>query len=280
MKPKLIRSGLLAVLAAGLLTAVPAKGTAQRPGPGRPTSEPCGEAEYTARRFRTFVVITAVGKHPTSGYEAFFRELPLDVYPPEFSFNHIKPSGVTNPVETPFKQTTSFEAFGDIDRVFVHDAKGRREVKVSQAGRAASADNFPASERTIVEELKDKNLTKFLELVESTDLVAVLNLRGPFTVLAPTDEAMNRLPMPYVQGLKGDKQKLIAFLGNHIMSGRRTVADIERNRSVNTWTGLVQVHPGQGLSAAINTIARYVTKDDYCGNGIIHVISAPLPPRP
>jgi hypothetical protein len=70
--------------------------------------------------------------HPTSGYVVFFEKSPIDVFPPEFSVWHVKPSGIVLEVLTPFNIYTSFKTTGKVERVVVHDADGRHEVEVEQ----------------------------------------------------------------------------------------------------------------------------------------------------
>jgi hypothetical protein len=60
------------------------------------------------------VFIQASGVHPTSGYEVFFQKSLIDVYPPEFSLWHIKPSGPVLDVITPFSKFTGFKVEGAV----------------------------------------------------------------------------------------------------------------------------------------------------------------------
>ena len=52
------------------------------------------------------VFITAQGVHATSGYEVMFHASPLDVFPPQFSLWHLRPSGPVTDVLTPFTKFT------------------------------------------------------------------------------------------------------------------------------------------------------------------------------
>lgn len=85
------------------------------------------------------VFIQASGVHPTSGYEVFFQKSPLDVYPPEFSLWHVKPSGPALDVITPFSKFTGFRAGGVVKQVTISDAKGRHTVAVQKLGTTIAA---------------------------------------------------------------------------------------------------------------------------------------------
>ena len=93
------------------------------------TVAPCAAA-YRAEHVPGAVILHASGIHDTSGYQVFFEQLPLRVFPPQFSLWHVKPAGAALPVITPFAVVTSFEASGSIESVVVHDAAGRQEIRV------------------------------------------------------------------------------------------------------------------------------------------------------
>ena len=97
-----------------------------------PTSVALCSAEYRAQQVPGAVLIFADGIHATSGYQVFFEQLPIEIFPPEFSLWHVAPSGIVLEVLTPFTTYTSFKSSGKIERVVVHDADGRHEVEVEQ----------------------------------------------------------------------------------------------------------------------------------------------------
>jgi hypothetical protein len=101
--------------------------------------EPC-IADYTATLIPipdapARVYITAQGVHPTTGYEVQFHRSPIDVYPPEFSLWHLKPTGPVLEALTPFTSFISFELAGAVDHVAIHDAAGRHEVPLRHLGK-------------------------------------------------------------------------------------------------------------------------------------------------
>jgi len=89
-------------------------------------------ATYRAEQIPGAVVIHAQGIHRTSGYQVFFDQAPITVFPPEFSLWHVKPAGIVLEVITPFAAHTTFRATQKVEKVIVHDAAGRHEVPVEQ----------------------------------------------------------------------------------------------------------------------------------------------------
>ena len=94
--------------------------------------EPC-TARYLAWQVPGLVAIAATGVHPTAGYEVFFEQSPLAVFPPQFRLLHVKPAGPVAQVITPFSAITTISTQQKIDRVVVSDASGSHGVPVEQA---------------------------------------------------------------------------------------------------------------------------------------------------
>lgn len=90
------------------------------------------EGKYSAQQVPGAVIIFAAGAHLTSGYETFFEQLPIDIFPPQYRLMHVKPDGFVSQVITPFFVYTSFPANRKIDEVVIHDASGEHKVKVEQ----------------------------------------------------------------------------------------------------------------------------------------------------
>lgn len=101
-----------------------------------PLVEDCGSKEedvsYRANQVPGGVIIIAEGTHWTGGYEVFFEQLPIDIFPPQFALKHRRPEGNATQMVTPFQADVSFKTGGKIDEVIVHDASGKHTVKVDQ----------------------------------------------------------------------------------------------------------------------------------------------------
>jgi uncharacterized surface protein with fasciclin (FAS1) repeats len=113
--------------------------------------------------------------------------------------------------------------------------------------------------------------------VKAAGLAETLSAPGPFTVLAPTDEAFAKLPAGTVEGLLKDIPKLTAVLTYHVIAGKFMAADVIKLSAAKTV---------QGQSVTIATIngvkvdgANVVKTDIETDNGVIHVIDSVILPK-
>jgi uncharacterized surface protein with fasciclin (FAS1) repeats len=113
----------------------------------------------------------------------------------------------------------------------------------------------------------------------AADLVDTLKGTGPFTVLAPTDEAFAKLPAGTVESLLKDVPKLKAILTYHVVSGKVMAADVMKmdGQSAKTVNGAeLKIGTQDGVKLNGNV---HVTKTDIeCTNGVIHVVDSVLMP--
>jgi transforming growth factor-beta-induced protein len=119
--------------------------------------------------------------------------------------------------------------------------------------------------------------TTLLAAVEAAGLLGTLQSAGPFTVLAPTDEAFAALPEGTVEALLADPETLADILLYHVIVG-----DV-RAAQVVTLSGATMAN-GQSVSIAVDNGAvrvndsNVVATDIEATNGVIHVIDAVLIP--
>ena len=74
------------------------------------------------------------------------------------------------------------------------------------------------------------NFKTLASLLTAAGLVDTLKGPGPFTVLAPTDEAFAKVPKATLDALAADPAKLKAVLLYHVIAGKRAV---ERGRQAH-----------------------------------------------
>jgi uncharacterized surface protein with fasciclin (FAS1) repeats len=121
-----------------------------------------------------------------------------------------------------------------------------------------------------------KTLAKALA---AADLVEALRGDGPFTVLAPTDEAFAKLPAGTLAALlqPENKAKLQAILKYHVLAGRvnaRQVAGLESAKTLGGEEVKIALADGQ---LRVNQ-ARVLKTDIAAANGVIHVLDDVLLP--
>lgn len=109
-------------------------------------------------------------------------------------------------------------------------------------------------------------------------LVETLQGPGPFTVLAPTDEAFAKIPEADLQALLADKDALTKVLTYHVIAGNVPSSDVVNLTEATTVEGrkiTIAVVDGK---VVINGTSTVVTPDVTASNGVIHVIDAVLMP--
>ena len=134
--------------------------------------------------------------------------------------------------------------------------------------------------------------TTLVAAVQAAGLVETLSGAGPFTVLAPTNEAFAKLPAGTVENLlkPENKDTLVKILTCHVIAGNAMAADIMGmieadggkhvvktvggcEFTLSTKDGKVMIEDGTGNIATV-TIA-----DVKQSNGVIHVIDTVLLPK-
>ena len=117
----------------------------------------------------------------------------------------------------------------------------------------------------------------------AADLVDTLKGKGPFTVLAPSDEAFAKLPKGTVEDLlkPENKAKLKAILLAHVVPGSAMAADVVKLKEAKTAGGTVIKITVDGNVVKVGTakgMSKVVKTDIKTDNGVIHVIDGVIIP--
>ena len=145
---------------------------------------------------------------------------------------------------------------------------------------AAHADHHGMKKDIVDVAAANGSFSTLVAAVKAAGLVDTLKGDGPFTVIAPTDEAFAKLPAGTVENLlkSENKDKLTAILTYHVVSGKVMAADVVKLDSATTVQGQsVNVTTNDG-SVMINN-ANVVMADVKASNGVIHVIDTVLLPK-
>ena len=147
--------------------------------------------------------------------------------------------------------------------------------------------------KNIVENaVNSKDHTTLVAAVKAAGLVDTLMGAGPFTVLAPTNEAFAKLPKGTVATLLKPENKatLTGILTYHVIAGKFTMADIAAKVdemggkfTVATVNGANLTFMRSGskhltVTDAKGDVARITIADVLQSNGVIHVINKVLLP--
>lgn len=111
-------------------------------------------------------------------------------------------------------------------------------------------------------------------------LAETLKGEGPFTVVAPTNEAFRKLPAGTVDDLlkPESRERLRAILTYHVVAGRMPASEVSGRPSLTTVEGSelpVRVEAG----AVRVGDARVVSPNVAASNGLIHIIDSVLLPE-
>ena len=147
------------------------------------------------------------------------------------------------------------------------------------------------SKNIVQNAVHSKDHTTLVAAVKAAGLVPTLEGAGPFTVLAPTNEAFAKLPPGTVKTLlePANKGQLTAVLTYHVIPGRLTASEIAKkidemggHYTVNTVQGepvsFSRMGKGIAITDAKGDTAMVTIPDVMQSNGVIHVINTVLLP--
>ncbi|BDU16658.1 fasciclin domain-containing protein [Lysobacter auxotrophicus] len=113
----------------------------------------------------------------------------------------------------------------------------------------------------------------FGKAIERAGMSETLRGDGPFTVFAPTDAAFEKLPSGKLDNLfkPENKEELVSLLNYHVVSGRKSVADVGKWEAARTVNG--QSAPITLANDKVSIDGAQVTSADIASsNGVIHGI--------
>jgi uncharacterized surface protein with fasciclin (FAS1) repeats len=144
---------------------------------------------------------------------------------------------------------------------------------------ATAAPSMAAEMGDIVDVATEAGTFKtLLAAATAAGLVDTLKGAGPFTVLAPTDEAFAALPEGTLDGLLKDPEALKEILLYHVISGKVMAETVVGLTSADSVAGpAIKIAVKDG-TVYLNDSAKVVTTDIEASNGVIHVIDAVILP--
>ena len=109
-------------------------------------------------------------------------------------------------------------------------------------------------------------------------LIDTLKGPGPFTVLAPTDEAFAKISASDLKALLADKAQLTAVLTYHVVAGNVPAATVTTLHEATTVEGSKILIKVEGGKVVLNGTSHVTATDIAASNGVIHVIDTVLMP--
>lgn len=120
------------------------------------------------------------------------------------------------------------------------------------------------------------NFGKFLQAVDVAGLKQTLKGTGPYTILAPVDDAFAKIPQAKLDGLfkTENKESLQTLLRNHIVPGRFMTNELKETAKTMKGEELkVQTRDGVVVNEA-----KVISPDLVASNGVLHGIDKVLIP--
>lgn len=138
--------------------------------------------------------------------------------------------------------------------------------------RNPQADTTP-SQNLLEAAAANGSFKTFAKAVEMAGLSETLRSPGPYTVFAPTDAAFDLLPKGRLESLYEPKNKdeLISILNYHIVTGRKSAADVGKWTSARTVNGQPAPILRTKHELSIDG-AKITTADIASSNGVLHGI--------
>ncbi len=109
-------------------------------------------------------------------------------------------------------------------------------------------------------------------------LIDTLKGAGPFTVLAPTDDAFAKIPAADLTALLADTAKLTAVLTYHVVAGNVPAAAVVTLTEATTVEGSKLTIAVVDGKVVLNGASHVTATDIAATNGVIHVIDTVLMP--
>jgi uncharacterized surface protein with fasciclin (FAS1) repeats len=143
---------------------------------------------------------------------------------------------------------------------------------------------------------QNPQLSSFVAALNRTGVATLLRSPGPFTILAPTNEAINRVPVNIRNDLMGsqptqdfDPIRGPAVINGQIIDGKYTASDVRGQQEVRLRTrngnelllqrqpdGHYSITPGPGGFSPGGSPrvqpARAIQVDVPCSNGVVHIV--------
>lgn len=166
----------------------------------------------------------------------------------------------------------------DSDEATTTEESAVEVVESAEASEGATEEAVvETASGDIVTVATEGGFSTLVAAVQAAGLVETLQGEGPFTVLAPTDEAFAALPAGVLDKLllPENKDLLAKILTYHVIPGKVMAADVTDGDVATVEGQNVTFSTADGVS--VNG-AKVITADVEASNGVVHVIDVVLVP--
>jgi hypothetical protein len=120
------------------------------------------------------------------------------------------------------------------------------------------------------------SLSTLNSLIVAADLQGALDSAGPFTVFAPSNDALKALPAAVLNDVSSDPAKLKNLLTFHVVPAAALAKDV-KNSNVKALNGDTLALSKAGEFVTVEN-AMVTTADIVASNGVVHIIDTVLIP--
>lgn len=161
--------------------------------------------------------------------------------------------------------------------LFVNDARVTGADNRASNGIVHVVDRVLLPPQSVVDTLASRGFDTLVTAVTAAGLGGALSGVGPFTVLAPTDEAFAALGQPTLDFLldPANQATLAGILTYHVVPGRLAAGDALTNEIAGSLQGRAVLFASPNGEARVNG-ATIRAVNIPCTNGVVHVIDAVL----
>ena len=156
--------------------------------------------------------------------------------------------------------------------------KSDEAMSAADSVAAAPLADAPVPKDIVETAIAAGTFNTLAKALTAAGLVETLKGTGPFTVLAPTDEAFAKIPAKDLDALLADKAALTKVLMYHVIAGNvpaSTVTTLAEATSLEGSMIAIKVVDGK---VVLNGASEVTAPDIAASNGVIHVINTVLMP--
>lgn len=127
----------------------------------------------------------------------------------------------------------------------------------------------------------DQHHYHLVQVLRSAGMVKMLQESGPYTILAPTDDAFDKFPPGLLDRMlePENHDRLVAFAKLHLLRGKLSFADLLSTKgSVPTLSGQAVVINGMAGKVVVDD-ANVLRTDTSANNGVVHWMDNVLLPK-
>lgn len=160
-------------------------------------------------------------------------------------------------------------------------AKGPVEAQAANALQSPESNNDAReSARSLLDNIAaNSDLSTFNSLLRKAGVAKSLSGTGPYTVLAPTEAAIQGLPDSLLDNLESPEHRELVqqLLNNHIIAGKLTTSDLQDGAILKTAAGhQLKVSKRDDKIQIGNALME--KPDGMSSNGVLHTIDKVLVP--